>query len=128
MTAALPETGDRSLRKTQSTNSEIPSRTEAVAPKSFWFIPLEKALAAELVVENHSDRSYCAKATVVEWSADNKIVCRLSFEFPVQDHKKKQLALAIEEFRGKKFKVWQRELDVEMKKCFAQITNRRSAK
>jgi hypothetical protein len=76
-----------------------------------------------------SDRSYSARANVVEWSVDNKIVCRMSFEFPVQDHKKKQLALAIEAFRGlrtrmKKFKVWQRELDVEMKK----ITNRRSVK
>jgi hypothetical protein len=76
-----------------------------------------------------SDRSYYARANVVERSVDNKIVCRMSFECPVQDHRKTQLALAIEAFRGlrtrmKKFKVWQRELDVEMKK----ITNRRSVK
>ena len=78
-----------------------------------------------------SDRTYHAKANVVEWSADNKIVFEMNLASHAEDPKKKKLALAIEAFRNlrirmKKFKVWQRELDVEMKKCLAQITNKRS--
>jgi hypothetical protein len=46
-------TGDRSLRKTQSTNSEIPSRTEAVAPKHLRFDSISHKKATEIVIAKH---------------------------------------------------------------------------
>jgi hypothetical protein len=80
-----------------------------------------------------SDRSYHARAKIVEWSADNKIVFEMNLASHAEDSKKKKLDLAIEAFRSlrirmKKLKFWRQELDVEMKKCLAQITNRRSVK
>lgn len=80
-----------------------------------------------------SDRSYHAGAQIVEWSADNKIVFEMNLACHAEDPKKEKRALAIQAFRGlrtrmKKFKVWQRELDVEMKKCLNPITNRNSVK
>jgi len=80
-----------------------------------------------------SDRSYHARANVVEWSADNKIVFEMNLACHAADPKKEKCALAIQAFRGlrtrmKKFKVWQRELDVEMKKYLAPNTNRHSVK
>jgi hypothetical protein len=71
-----------------------------------------------------SDRSYHARAKIVEWSTDNKIAFEMNLACHAEDPKKEKRALAIQAFRGlrtrmKKFKVWQRELDVEMKKCLA---------
>ena len=50
---------DCSLRKTQGTNLEIPSRTEAVAPKNLHFVSISKEQATELIIKQHYLRRRC---------------------------------------------------------------------